>query len=52
MSNTQSSLQQSLLKLQAAQGRIAFAGRDLSSLDRPALRRLRADMQIAGKIPV
>ena len=40
-----------LLKLQAAEGRIAFAGRDLSSLDRPALRRLRADMQIVFQDP-
>ena len=40
-----------LLKLQAAEGRIAFAGQDLSRLDRPALRHLRADMQIVFQDP-
>ena len=40
-----------LLKLQAAEGRIAFAGRDLATLDRPALRRLRAGMQIVFQDP-
>jgi microcin C transport system ATP-binding protein len=40
-----------LLRLQPAQGRIAFAGTDLSSLDRTALRRLRAGMQIVFQDP-
>jgi microcin C transport system ATP-binding protein len=40
-----------LLRLQPAEGRIAFAGTDLSSLDRSALRRLRADMQIVFQDP-
>ena len=40
-----------LLKLQAAEGRIAFAGRDLARLDRAALRGLRASMQIVFQDP-
>jgi microcin C transport system ATP-binding protein len=40
-----------LLKLQEAQGRIVFAGIDLASVERRALRRLRADMQIVFQDP-
>jgi microcin C transport system ATP-binding protein len=40
-----------LLRLQPAEGRIVFAGRDLAQLDRTALRRLRADMQIVFQDP-
>jgi len=40
-----------LLRLQAAEGRIAFAGQDLATLDRRALRRLRASMQIVFQDP-
>ena len=40
-----------LLRLQPAEGRIAFVGTDLSTLDRTALRRLRADMQIVFQDP-
>ena len=40
-----------LLRLQPAEGRIAFAGTDLSGLDRTALRRLRAGMQIVFQDP-
>ena len=40
-----------LLKLQAAQGRIVFAGRDLATLDGAGLRRLRAGMQIVFQDP-
>ncbi len=40
-----------LLRLQAAEGRIAFAGQDLTTIDRRALRRLRADMQIVFQDP-
>ena len=40
-----------LLRLQAAEGRIAFAGTDLATIDRPTLRRLRADMQIVFQDP-
>ena len=40
-----------LLKLQAAEGRVSFAGRDLSTIDRAALRHLRADMQIVFQDP-
>jgi microcin C transport system ATP-binding protein len=40
-----------LLRLQPAEGRIAFAGTDLSALDRTALRRLRAGMQIVFQDP-
>ena len=40
-----------LLKLQPAEGRIAFAGSDLATMDRAALRRLRADMQIVFQDP-
>jgi microcin C transport system ATP-binding protein len=39
------------LRLEAASGRIAFAGRDLASLDRRALRRLRSCMQIVFQDP-
>ena len=40
-----------LLRLQAAEGRIVFAGQDLAGLDRRALRRLRSDMQIVFQDP-
>ncbi len=40
-----------LLRLQAAEGRIAFAGTDLAALDPKALRRLRAGMQIVFQDP-
>ncbi len=40
-----------LLRLQPAEGRIAFAGTDLATLDRGALRRLRAGMQIVFQDP-
>ena len=40
-----------LLKLQAAQGRIVFAGHDLATLDGAGLRRLRAGMQIVFQDP-
>jgi microcin C transport system ATP-binding protein len=40
-----------LLRLQAAEGRIAFAGTNLATLDRTALRRLRAGMQIVFQDP-
>jgi microcin C transport system ATP-binding protein len=40
-----------LLRLQQAEGRIAFAGTDLATLDRTALRRLRAGMQIVFQDP-
>ncbi len=40
-----------LLRLVRAQGRIRFGGRDLSELDKQALRRLRADMQIVFQDP-
>ena len=39
------------LQLQHAEGRIAFAGTDLSTLDRVGLRRLRARMQIVFQDP-
>ena len=40
-----------LLQLQPAEGRIAFVGTDLSTLDPASLRRLRADMQIVFQDP-
>ncbi len=40
-----------LLRLQAAEGHIRFRGQDLSSLDKRALRRLRAGMQIVFQDP-
>ncbi len=40
-----------LLRLQPAEGRIAFAGTDLAALDPTALRRLRAGMQIVFQDP-
>ncbi len=40
-----------LLKLQEAEGRIVFAGFDLATIQRRALRRLRADMQIVFQDP-
>ena len=40
-----------LLRMQACTGRIGFAGRDLATLDRRALRRLRADMQVVFQDP-
>ncbi len=40
-----------LLRLHPAAGRIAFAGQDLAGLDRRALRRLRASMQVVFQDP-
>ena len=40
-----------LLRLHPAAGRIAFAGQDLARLDRRALRRLRASMQVVFQDP-
>ncbi|MDE2006484.1 MAG: ABC transporter ATP-binding protein [Rhodospirillales bacterium] len=40
-----------LLRLQAATGRVVFAGRDLAALDRRALRRARAGMQVVFQDP-
>jgi microcin C transport system ATP-binding protein len=40
-----------LLRLQAAQGRIAFAGADLAAMPPPVLRRARAGMQIVFQDP-
>ena len=41
----------SLLRMQACTGRIGFAGQDLATLDRRALRRLRAEMQVVFQDP-
>lgn len=40
-----------MLRLQAAQGRILFRGQDLATVDKQALRRLRAGMQIVFQDP-
>ncbi len=40
-----------LLRMQACTGRIGFAGQDLAMLDRRALRRLRAEMQVVFQDP-
>ncbi|MDE2580902.1 MAG: ABC transporter ATP-binding protein [Rhodospirillales bacterium] len=40
-----------LLRLHAARGQVAFAGRDLASLDRRALCRLRASLQVVFQDP-
>jgi microcin C transport system ATP-binding protein len=46
-----STLGLALLRLREAEGRIAFLGQDLGGLARPALRRLRAGMQIVFQDP-
>ncbi len=40
-----------LLRMQACQGRVVFAGQDLATLDRRALRRLRSDLQVVFQDP-
>ena len=46
-----STLGMSLLRLQQAEGRIAYAGRDLAGLDKPTLRGLRREMQVVFQDP-
>ncbi len=46
-----STLGMALLRLQQAEGRIVYAGRDLAGLDKPTLRGLRREMQVVFQDP-